>query len=87
MDAQRYRESLRELDRTICDFGERIDGVVDHPLTKPHVNAAAMTFEPAHRPEHEDLMTLTSSLHGGELTTPPMSLLSGKQAEGGSGGG
>jgi 4-hydroxybutyryl-CoA dehydratase/vinylacetyl-CoA-Delta-isomerase len=64
MNGNEYRESLRKLKRDVYAFGEKIDDVVDHPLTRPHVNAAAMTYELAHDPRYQDLTTATSHLSG-----------------------
>ncbi|GAF97469.1 unnamed protein product, partial [marine sediment metagenome] len=64
MTADEYRESLRKLKREVYAFGEKIANVVDHPLTRPHVNAAAMTYELAHDPRYEELTTATSHLSG-----------------------
>ncbi|MFH1573371.1 MAG: 4-hydroxyphenylacetate 3-hydroxylase family protein [Acidobacteriota bacterium] len=64
MTGSEYRESLRKLKREVYAFGEKIEDVVNHPLTRPHVNAAAMTYELAHDPRHEAVMTATSHLSG-----------------------
>jgi len=64
MNGDEYRESLRRLKRDVYAFGARIDDVVDHPLTRPHVNAAAMTYDLAHDPRYQDLTTATSHLTG-----------------------
>jgi 4-hydroxybutyryl-CoA dehydratase/vinylacetyl-CoA-Delta-isomerase len=64
MTADEYRESLRSLKRAVYAFGEKIEDVVDHPLTRPHVNAAAMTYELAHDPRYQELTTATSHLSG-----------------------
>ena len=45
-------------------FGERISDPVDNPVIRPSMNAVAMTYEMAHRPEYEDLMTATSHITG-----------------------
>lgn len=45
-------------------MGEKIDSVVDHPMTKPHVNSAAMTYELAQDPLYQNLMTADSHLTG-----------------------
>ena len=45
MTGDEYRESLRKLKREIYYMGERIEDVVEHPATKPHVNAAAETYD------------------------------------------
>jgi 4-hydroxybutyryl-CoA dehydratase/vinylacetyl-CoA-Delta-isomerase len=64
MTADEYKESLRRLKRAVYAFGEKIDDVVAHPLTRPHVNAAAMTYELAHDPRYQELTTATSHLSG-----------------------
>ena len=62
-----YIESLRSLKPEIYFMGERIASVVDHPATRPHVNAAAMTYELALDPQYEDLLTATSHLSGAKI--------------------
>ena len=64
MNAKQYEESLRKLNLNVYMFGERIDNVVDHPIIRPSMNAVALTYELAHDPEHEDLMTAVSHLSG-----------------------
>jgi 4-hydroxybutyryl-CoA dehydratase/vinylacetyl-CoA-Delta-isomerase len=59
-----YVDSLRNLNLRVYANGEKIENIVDHPLIRPHVNAAAMTFELAHDPAFEDLLTTTSHLTG-----------------------
>ncbi len=59
-----YIESLKGLNLKVYALGERIENPVDHPLFKPHVNCAAMTYQLAHEPEYEDLMAATSHLTG-----------------------
>ncbi|NLC52040.1 MAG: 4-hydroxybutyryl-CoA dehydratase [Firmicutes bacterium] len=62
-----YEESIRKLKLNVYANGEKIESVVDHPLTKPHVNAARMTYELAHDPAYEDLMTVKSHLTGKKI--------------------
>lgn len=64
MNAQQYEESLRKLDLEVYMFGERIKNPVDHPVIRPSMNAVAVTYELAHDPEHEGLMTAVSHLSG-----------------------
>ena len=64
MNAKQYKESLRKIKPIIYYNGEKIDCVVDHPMIKPHVNSAAMTYELAFDPLYENLMTATSHLTG-----------------------
>lgn len=64
MNADQYEESLRKLNLNVYMFGEKIDNVVDDPIIRPSMNAVAATYEFAHRPEYEDLLTATSHLTG-----------------------
>jgi len=64
MTADEYRESLRGLKRSVYFMGSRIEEVTSHPATRPHVNAAAMTYQMAHDPRFESLLTATSHLSG-----------------------
>ena len=59
-----YIESLRKLKPRVYSLGQRVESVVDHPLFRPHLNAAAMTYELAHHPETTETMTATSHLSG-----------------------
>lgn len=58
-----YIESLRALKPVIYCNGERIESVVDHPMTRPHVNSAAMTYAVAFGPD-APLATAHSQLTG-----------------------
>lgn len=64
MTGAQYRDSIRRLNRPVYFQGKMIENVVDHPLTKPHVDAAAVTYDLAHDPESADLLTTTSHLTG-----------------------
>lgn len=66
--SEEYVESLRQMKFKLYIFGEKIDNVVDHPLVRPSMNSVAMTYELAHEPQHEDLMTATSSLTGKKIS-------------------
>ncbi|HDM09825.1 MAG TPA: 4-hydroxybutyryl-CoA dehydratase, partial [Desulfobacteraceae bacterium] len=67
MTAKEYEESLRRLNLEVYMFGKRIDNVVDHPIIRPSMNALAKTYELAHRPEFEDIMTATSHITGNKI--------------------
>ena len=67
MTAEQYEESLRRLNLEVYMFGKRLDNVVDDPIIRPSMNAVAMTYELAHRPEHEDIMTATSHITGRKI--------------------
>jgi len=60
MTGSQYEESLRKLDLAVYLFGERVRNVVDHPLIRPSMNAVALTYDLAHRPEYAEIMTATS---------------------------
>ena len=63
-----YIESLRKLSLEVYANGEKLENLVDNPLIKPHVNAAALTYELANQPEYEDLMTVKSHLIHEEIS-------------------
>mgnify|MGYP005832099635 CR=1 FL=1 len=62
--AEDYIQSLKEQGHIVYYNGHRVEDVTEHPGIRPHVNAAAMTYELAFRPEYEDLMTAVSHLTG-----------------------
>ena len=61
---EQYVESLRALRIRAYVGGERVDSIVDHPSIAPHINTVAKTYELAHMPEHEEVMTTVSHLTG-----------------------
>ncbi|ATW28747.1 4-hydroxyphenylacetate 3-hydroxylase family protein [Candidatus Formimonas warabiya] len=67
MNFPEYKDSLRKLKTVVYSFGEKINNVVDHPLFEPHINSAGLTYELAHDPRYEDLMTATSHLTGEKI--------------------
>ncbi|MFH1134798.1 MAG: 4-hydroxyphenylacetate 3-hydroxylase family protein [Pseudomonadota bacterium] len=67
MNASQYEESLRRLNLKVYMFGEWVTNVVDHPIIRPSMNAVALTYELAHQPEHEDLLTVVSHLSGKKI--------------------
>lgn len=62
--AQEYIESIRLLKFNAFALGKKIDAPADHPLIRPSLNAVAMTYELAHDPAHQNLMTAQSHLSG-----------------------
>lgn len=65
---EQYVDSLRALKIRAYVGGELVEGsVVDHPSVAPHINTVAKTYELAHVPEHQDLMTATSHLTGKQI--------------------
>ena len=64
MTGEQYIESLRKLKTRVYMFGEKVENWVDHPIIRPSINSVAMTYELAHDPQYEDLMTAKSNLTG-----------------------
>ena len=64
MTKNQYIESLRKLNIKVYMFGELVENPVDHPIIRPSINSVAMTYELAHDPLYEDLMTATSNITG-----------------------
>ncbi|MFZ5643505.1 MAG: 4-hydroxyphenylacetate 3-hydroxylase family protein [Bacillota bacterium] len=64
MTGSQYIESLRTLKPRVFFFGEMVADLIDNPLFRPHINAAAVTYDMAHDPVAEDLATATSHLSG-----------------------
>lgn len=67
MTGQEYIESLRKLKTRVYMFGEQMENWVDHPIVRPSINSICMTYDLAHDPEYEELMTATSSLTGRKI--------------------
>ena len=67
MTGAQYIESLRKLNTRVYMFGEKIDNWVDHPIIRPSINCVAATYDLAHDPQYEDLMTATSHLTGHKI--------------------
>lgn len=51
-----YIQSLKQLKPVVYYLGAKVENVVDHPAFKPHIKSAALTYEMACRPEHEELL-------------------------------
>ncbi len=67
MTAKQYEESLRKLNLVVYMFGKRIENVVDDLIIRPSMQAVAETYDAAHRPEYEDIMTATSHITGKKI--------------------
>jgi 4-hydroxybutyryl-CoA dehydratase/vinylacetyl-CoA-Delta-isomerase len=67
MTAEQYEESLRQLNMVVHMFGKRVENVVDNPIIGPSMKAVAKTYELAHLPEHEDIMTARSHITGKKI--------------------
>ncbi|MEQ9674957.1 MAG: 4-hydroxyphenylacetate 3-hydroxylase N-terminal domain-containing protein, partial [Roseovarius indicus] len=64
MTAQDYRESLRAYTPRVFIDGDRVDSVADEPRLAPGINGVGVTYDFAHRPESERLLTATQSTSG-----------------------
>jgi 4-hydroxybutyryl-CoA dehydratase / vinylacetyl-CoA-Delta-isomerase len=67
MTGSEYIESLRHLKTEVYFMGERVDVPVDHPAIRPHVNAAAVTYDVAHDPATRDVARAVSHLTGRDV--------------------
>lgn len=67
MTAGGYEESLRRLNLKVHMFGKRVENVVDDPMIRPSMKSVAKTYELAHLPEYEGIMTATSHLTGKKI--------------------
>lgn len=65
--AEEYVASLRNLRRPVYWQGRCIENVVDDPSFRPHINAAAKTYEMAENPVHQALATTSSHLTGEQI--------------------
>ena len=64
MTGQQYEDSLRKLNLNVYMFGKKIENVVDDPIIRPSMEAVKLTYDLAHEPAHEDLMTVRSHITG-----------------------
>ncbi len=64
MTGKDYIDSLRSVKKRVFLGGTELSNYVDHPIIRPSINACAMTYELAHDPQHEALLTAKSSLTG-----------------------
>jgi 4-hydroxybutyryl-CoA dehydratase / vinylacetyl-CoA-Delta-isomerase len=67
MNAKEYEDSLRKLNLKVYQFGKRVTNVVDDPIIRPSMNAVAATYEFAHKPEYEDILTTKSHITGKKI--------------------
>ena len=64
MNAAEYRESLRAYRPRVFVEGRRIDSVADEPLLAPGIAGVGVTYDFAHVPAHEKLMTAVQASSG-----------------------
>jgi len=60
--AKQYIDSLRQLKLNLYLLGEKLDNWVDNPIIRPSINAVAMTYKVASKPENKELATTVSPL-------------------------
>jgi 4-hydroxybutyryl-CoA dehydratase/vinylacetyl-CoA-Delta-isomerase len=64
MDAAAYRESLRAYSPRVFINGQRVESVADEPLLAPGINGVGVTYDFAHYPEHQAIMTARQGTSG-----------------------
>jgi len=64
MSGDAYRESLRRLRPRVFVDGRRLDAVADDPSMQPGINAVALTYDHALKPEYAPLMTAVQHTSG-----------------------
>jgi 4-hydroxybutyryl-CoA dehydratase/vinylacetyl-CoA-Delta-isomerase len=64
MSGDDYRASLRRLRPRVFVDGRCIESVADEPLLQPGINAIALTYDHAHKPELAPLMTAVQHTSG-----------------------
>ncbi|MCL2565033.1 MAG: 4-hydroxyphenylacetate 3-hydroxylase family protein [Defluviitaleaceae bacterium] len=62
-----FVESLRNLNLEVYIFGKREENTVDHPMVVPSMNSVKITYDLAHDPAYEDLMTAKSHITGNKI--------------------
>jgi len=64
MTAADYRESLRAYKPRVFVNGQAVESVADEPLLAPGINAIGVTYDFAHAPEHQAVMTARQGTSG-----------------------
>ena len=64
MDATQYRDSLRAYHPRVFVNGERVDSVADAASLRPGINAVGITYDFAHVPAHQAVMTARQGSSG-----------------------
>jgi len=62
-----YFNSLRIMKKRVFITGQEVENLVDHPLVRPSLNACAMTYALAEKPDYADMMVVTSNLTGNKI--------------------
>jgi 4-hydroxybutyryl-CoA dehydratase/vinylacetyl-CoA-Delta-isomerase len=86
ISGEAYRESLRRLRPKVFVDGRRVECVADEAALRPGVNAVALTYDYALKPEYEPLMTAVQHTSGkrvnrlSHIDTSPADLLNKLEA-------
>jgi 4-hydroxybutyryl-CoA dehydratase/vinylacetyl-CoA-Delta-isomerase len=64
VNAAEYEQSLRKLALNVYVLGKKVAVPVDDPIIRPSMQAVALTYDLATRPEYRDIMTATSHVTG-----------------------
>lgn len=64
MTGDDYRESLRRLRPRVFVDGRQVESIADDPQLQPGINAIALTYDYAHKPELAPLMTAVQHTSG-----------------------
>lgn len=68
MTADEYRKSLQMRGPLNVFFaGEQLKDPLSHPLVQSSINSIALTYDLAHQPQYQEIMTATSSLTGNTI--------------------
>jgi len=59
MTGEQYVQSIRDLKMKVYLFGKQVESPADDPILRPSLNSVRMTYDLAHVPEYEELMTVT----------------------------
>lgn len=60
MTGEQYIDSIQQLKLQVYMFGKLIEHPVDHPILRPSLNSVRMTYDLAHDPNYQELMTAIS---------------------------
>lgn len=64
MTGKQYRDSIKDMKINVFCFGKRIENQLEHPITKPAIEAVALAYDLAHDPNYQDKITTISHLTG-----------------------
>ncbi|MFX1581826.1 MAG: 4-hydroxyphenylacetate 3-hydroxylase family protein [Promethearchaeota archaeon] len=68
MTGDQYRTSLTKRGPlTVYFTGEQLQDPLQHPIIQASINSVALTYDLAHHPQTQELMTATSSLTGNKI--------------------